>query len=479
MKTTPKQNLIAAAPVGMLALITSTAAQAAEEITMSRNTILTLIEYFPRFVLFLLALLCLSQPAIAADPDYSGDFLKRSTMTGDWGGTRNYLAGKGVTFDIDLTQTEQGVVSGGKNSSWEYGGRGDLTLLIDTGKLGLWPGGFLTAELEGNWGHGVNRSTGALMPVNTNQIFPNPNEAGVALPALNFTQFLSHYFGVIVGKLDILSADDNEFAHGKPYAKGNSQFMNTALNANPTLLLDAPYTPLAAGLIILPTKDPKAATIMLATFSSVGTAGTAGFNTLNANKLSFWGEGRVRTDFFGMTGHQLLGLIYSNKEFTSLDQRLVNVATQQLQQVKGSWAAYYNFDQYIYEPKKGSGRGLGIFGRFGASDGKPNPMHYFLSLGVGGKGIAESRPNDSFGIGYYYMWIRNPTFTSPLGTREFLQDENGAEAYYNFALTPWALLTPDIQVVRGSQRQTAALLPANRQDIETSVVMGVRLQLLF
>jgi len=42
-----------------------------------------------------------------------------------------------------------------------------------------------------------------------------------------------------------------------------------------------------------------------------------------------------------------------------------------------------------------------------------------------------------------------------------------------------ALLTPDFQIVRGAQRHTVALIPANRKDIETAVVMGFRLQLLF
>jgi porin len=158
---------------------------------MNTNKHVTLIEYFMQFVLFLLGLLCLAQPALAADPDYSGDFLKRSTLTGDWGGVRNDLAKKGVTFDLNLVLTEQGVVEGGKNREWETGGRGSLLFKVDTGKLGLWPGGFLTAELEWNFGRGVNLRNGGLMPVNTNQIFPVPAEEGVALPALNFTQFLS------------------------------------------------------------------------------------------------------------------------------------------------------------------------------------------------------------------------------------------------------------------------------------------------
>ena len=425
------------------------------------------------------ACICLANGAIADDKasekPYSGDFLTRSTLTGDWGGYRNDLAKKGVTFDINVTQTEQGVVGGGKNSSWEYGGRGDLVLTMDTGKMGLWPGGFLTAELEGNWGHGVNLSTGALMPVNSNQIYPTPGKDQVALPALNFAQFLSEYFGVLVGKLDVTSADENEFAHGKHYAKGDSQFMNLALNVNPTLLMTAPYTPLAADVIILPTKDPKAAIINLAVFSSVGTAGTAGFNTLYANKLSIWGEARVRTCFFGLTGHQLVGAIYSNKEFTSLDQRLNNVLTQNLNKIKSSWAVYYNFDQFIVETEKGSGKGFGFFGRFAASDGDPNPMKYFVSAGLAGKGMVASRPDDQFGLGFYYINISNPTLSALQHAHDFLRGaENGVELYYNYAITPWAMLTPDIQFVRPALRRSTT----DGSSVDTATVMGLRLQLL-
>jgi hypothetical protein len=46
-------------------------------------------------------------------PSYSGDFLTRSTLTGDWLGVRNELAAKGVTFDANVTQIEQGVVGRG------------------------------------------------------------------------------------------------------------------------------------------------------------------------------------------------------------------------------------------------------------------------------------------------------------------------------------------------------------------------------
>src|SRR5689334_18975866 len=75
------------------------------------------------------------------DP-YSGDFWSRLSLTGDWGGLRNEWAAKGVTLDMSITQVGQGVVGGGKNGAWEYSGRGDLILNLDSRKLGLWPGGF-------------------------------------------------------------------------------------------------------------------------------------------------------------------------------------------------------------------------------------------------------------------------------------------------------------------------------------------------
>ena len=114
-----------------------------------------------------------AQDAAPKDP-YAGDIWSRSTLTGDWWGIRNQLAEKGITFDINITQIRQGVVDGGLNGAWQYGGRGDTVMNVDSGKLGLWPGGFFNFELEGNWASSVNRKTGALMAANTNQLFPLP-----------------------------------------------------------------------------------------------------------------------------------------------------------------------------------------------------------------------------------------------------------------------------------------------------------------
>lgn len=415
----------------------------------------------------------IAETQMDANP-YSGGLWSRSTFTGDWGGVRNDLAAKGVTVDLSLTQVGQDVAGGGKETGWEYGGRGNLTLAVDTQKLGLWPGGFFSAEFEGNFGNSVNAQTGALMLVNANQSYPTPTGDNIAVPQVMFTQFLSHYFGVYLGKIDTTSGDDNAFAHGK----GDTQFMNFALTLNPALVLTVPYSTLGAGLVVLPTKDPKAATVNFGVLSSVGEATTSGFDNLDSDSLTFTGEIRVRTGFFGLTGHQLIGGAYSNRNFTSLSQNLrFLVVNRTIEEVKESWAIYYNFDQFLYETKRGSEKGIGIFGRFGASDGDANPVHYFYSLGLGGKGIVPGRPRDSFGLGGYYIDVSNPTITTVLGSRpfSFLRDEYGLEAYYDAAITPWMHFTPDIQVVRPSQKQETR----SRNEIDTAVVVGFRLRMIF
>jgi porin len=222
--------------------------------------------------------------------------------------------------------------------------------------------------------------------------------------------------------------------------------------------------------------------------SSTGKASTSGFDDLDANNLTVAGEGRVRTDFFGFTGHQLFGATFSNRKFTSIDQNARFIFENgAFDGKKGSWNVYYNFDQYLYEPKKGSGEGIGVFGRFGASDGDPNFMHYFYSLGVGGKGVIPSRSNDRYGFGFYYIDVNNPELQGLFRGIKLLRDEYGFEAFYNVAITPWLLLTPDIQVVRGAQKEQFTIrrgllgVPsiASRKSIGTATVLGVRLQMVF
>jgi porin len=316
------------------------------------------------------------------------------------------------------------------------------------------------------------------MAVNTSQLFPTQGKLALNIPAVTFTQFFSESFGVFLGKLDTTGGDANEFAHGK----GDEQFMNLAFNFSPVTLLTTPNSALGAGVIILPTKDSEAAVITLSAIDSNGKANRSGFDTAFEGNTTYAVEGRVRTGLFGMTGHQLLGATYSTKNFTSLSQDLrLIIQNLPIKEEDNSWCIFYNLDQYLYEPKKG--QGIGLFGRLGASDGDANPVHYFYSIGIGGKGVITSRPNDSFGLGYYYIDISNPVLTGLFRERKLLRDEYGVEVYYSIAITPWMKLTPDIQFVRPALKHTynidSGILNISKEEIKTATVIGLRLQMIF
>jgi porin len=152
-------------------------------------------------------------------------------------------------------------------------------LNLDSQKLGFVARRVMNLEAEGNWASAVNGNTGALMPVNSSQIVPLPGE-NFNLVSLNFSQFLSPYFGLTIGKYATVTStagDMNEFAHGK----GDTQFMNMAFNFNPLIALTVPYSTLGTGLIVLPTKDPKEAIV-----SCYGFAGQRA-----AQHVGLWGFG--------------------------------------------------------------------------------------------------------------------------------------------------------------------------------------------
>jgi porin len=96
------------------------------------------------------SLACAQVPPI---DNYSGDLWSRPALTGDWGGLRNTLAKKGVNLNVDLVQSLQGLNAGGSFMNqdsvlYRYGGYAEYRLNVDTGKLGLWPGGFHSMKAE-------------------------------------------------------------------------------------------------------------------------------------------------------------------------------------------------------------------------------------------------------------------------------------------------------------------------------------------
>ena len=101
--------------------------------------------------------------------------------------------------------------------------------------------------------------------------------------------------------------------------------------------------------------------------------------------------------------------------------------------------------------------------------------------------MIPGRGRDRFGLGFYYIDVNNPELQGLFQNTKLLRDEYGFEAFYNVAITPWLMLTPDIQVVRGAQKEKITVgqgpllgVPfiASRKSIGTATILSVRLQMV-
>jgi porin len=404
-------------------------------------------------------------PAAHADDEetYSGDLFSRSTLTGDWGGVRNDMAAHGVTLDLNATQVTQHAASGGYDgtllnrfpgnriserfpslSETTSDAMFNMLLKIDTGKAGLWPGGFLTVRGEGRVGKALGLRTGSLMPANGDALSPSvpdhENQDVLALTELTYAQFLSEQFGVAFGLMNTAEGDKNEFAGS---LRSRSHFMNVGMRLAPVIGAAVPaLTTLGAAAIFLPTKN------ITGQVGFINAEETAGYDPFERDKgTTFLTEWQFGYKLAGLPGKSTVGFVYGfdrKKLDYGVDPRLqLQALLRTGDTVKtnaDTWALYYNGHQYIQGDSKG---GWGPFLRAGVSDGHPNPVKWSVAFGLGGVGAGSWRPNDNWGIGAYALGASNEDVLNRLG----IHDEVGFEAFYNAALTPWLHVTADVQYI--------------------------------
>jgi porin len=408
-------------------------------------------------------------------PDYSGDLLQRSYLTGDWYGARSKLANKGITLDFNFTQVAQSIVKGGRDNDTDYGGSLDYLFKFDLQQMGAVPGGIFTFRAETRYGESVNNDTGAILPVDTRGLFPltdRPNDTiPITVTELNYTQFLSPHFGVFIGKLQTLDGDPNEFSSGR----GRSQFMNSNFIFNSALALTTPYSTLGAGGIWLPTENISVSTSFINTKDS---STTSGFENLN-NGWTWNTEADFQYRLGKLPGGVNVGVNYAFAgDFSQIDGTLslIRGTGLTLPHTSDSWALYTSFWQYLYTPDDTSKhinhrdgkpdlRGIGVFGRLGYGDPSTNPVHWSTSIGLGGRGMIPTRDQDTFGVSYVYTALQNNRDYTVLNISEYTQ---GTEAYYNIAFTPAVNLTFDVQWIEGGA-----------QSIPAATILGMRLNLRF
>ncbi len=405
----------------------------------------------------------LNAPALplAPPPPWSGNFWTRSTLTGDWSGSRSQLAENGFSFFADLTQYYQGVTTGGLSQRFAYGGRGDYLIDIDTGKVGLWEGGHLDLRGETRLGQDCNLIDGAFAPSNFAMALPRLNQDVTALTGVQFTQDLSENVSVFCGKLNLLDGTPAAYSRGMRL----NYFWNAAMQFNLCRSYLLPST-LGAGFTVRNDIEPVFSFYLLDTHY---TPDTSGFSKLFSNGVVAYGEYRQRTNWFDLAGHSTFGFLYSNAARTALDTNpylLLHLVLsgESLPKKDSAWTATYHLDQVLYADADDSTRNWTLNSDLGLTDGNPNPIHWFANVALMGNGPIRSRDRDTVGIGYYHLGVSN----LPIFSIHGIGAENGVELFYNAAVTPWFHVTPDLQILDPAQHHTAPAL-----------LVGIRARLSF
>jgi porin len=457
--------------------------------------------------LFLVGLAWLFAPNPAGAQPYDvpatwgGDILSRSRLTGDWDGSRDELAKKGIVFDLDLLLTPQVNMSGGRSTGGNLWGNLDYTLNIDTQKLGLWQGGFFKFQADTGFGSNIFHDTAGVVAVNTAAIIPGVNDRTTALMNATLTQFLSPQLAVFGGKINTLDSGYTEF-----YGDYRTQFLNSA-TSSPMALEQVPISTFGGGVIVIPRED------ILLSATVLGPSGTPDSNDPDKafNGVMVLGSGQLNVKPFGLVGHQSLSVSWNDQERFSLTQDPTNLASLLLQErfprlanpgpvlreilarffpnllipaqppnhKSSSWAMSYGFDQYFWQPDGNPKHGIGLFFGFGASDGNPNPIEYSFLGGIGGKGVVPGRPDDSFGLA-----LARTQFSSaflPFLRQQLnlgLQHEDAVEMYYNISVTQWLNVTADLQVINPALKR-ALNESGQLARVDTAVVAGARVRVRF
>ena len=329
-------------------------------------------------------------------------------------------------------------MSGTGSKKWEYGGHGDGYLTFNTGKMGLWEGGVFRLHAEGFAGALSPNLGGVLSPSNLGMKLPlSLSTEDLDVTAISFSQKIGDNANLMIGKINTV-----DLLAGDPFfgGAGTTRFFNLAFAAPPTGL-----TPgvVMGGLLSLAT-PPFSWTLMV--YDPNDRTSDYWPDDLFADGVNVSMSSKYSTPIAGRTSSIALSGIYSTKDSVDLGQVLLPAFLQEPGIKSGSWQAGIQFAHFLYENPAKPGDGWGLFLKAGISDGNPNPFQGTISGGIGGKSFFKCRPNDTWGLGYFYYNLSDD-LQDELDPLLKIDDEQGVELYYNLALTPWFILGFDLQYV--------------------------------
>lgn len=409
-----------------------------------------------------LAMAIVAGAAPARSDDNVAAISDRATLLDGPGSPKEALRARGISTEVWVTQYYQGLVSGTGNNDGEYGTKADAFVTLDGAKLGLWNGLFVSIHQEWIAGEDANNRSGTLLPVNT----------ALALPRLGgfehdtsilVTQAFSPAVALTAGKFNMQDVLAKTPLLG---GGGVDTFMNLGL-ALPITGITPPYVlganlsvktePAVFGMFVYDPRNAQSWDVIENPFSD----GTVVLGSVT-----------VPVKPFGLPGTQVLKAAFSTQDgldLADVPQLLLPPESSAVAgREDGRWFLSYGFQQYLFQNPADPRQGWGVFAQIGASEGNPNPIELSYFGGLAGSSPVPGRDLDRWGIGYFRYNISDDLIEGLDTIGIGLRDEEGVEAFYNLAVTPWFRVTADVQYIE----------PV-RKDREDATFLGLRSQVKF
>ena len=361
------------------------------------------------------------------------DWVKRPEMLGDWGGLRTKLRARGTTVQAYWTQFFQSAPESQDTRGWDYGGKLDFKVNQDFTNMGV-EGLTGTAHVEFRYGDTPLFGGGTLMPTNAALLFPENEGAHARISSLYVSKTLGTNALIEAGRFDMVDRYVKPFSGGE----GIDKFTNLAFVFPPLTGRTTPH--IAEGVFFTALRN-AAPLVTVGLYEST----EEGFFK---NGATFMASVNLPLKLFETPGHYVFTTTASSTVATSLDQTwyaLIPAFNTPLVAENNAWTFDFTFDQYLWwDPATKTG--FGLFGMIGASDSNPSTFDIFGHVGVQGNSPIPNRSVDSFGAAYYFGGVSN-TLQETLLPLIRLRDENGFEAYYNYAVTGWSNVSAHFQFI--------------------------------
>jgi len=432
--------------------------------------------------------------ALAADAASGGDpapaappgLLERDALTGDWGGVRPWLEGRGVTIGLSWTGEVLGNAGGGLKQGTVYDGVAEAEVDFDFEKLFAWKGATLHAS--GYWIQGRGLSTyyvGNLLTVSSIEAAAAWRLNEVYLEQILFDDVVSVRAGQIAADQEFWISDTASLFI-------NSTFGWPGINAT-DLPGGGPAYPLPTPGVRVRVSPDDAWTLRGAIYNG-NPEGAHG----NDNGLEFPVDQGVfaiveaayaYASKDGLAGTWKAGTWYDSEDLDNLSvaRNGRSLASPRARggprQESGDYSLYAMVDHQLWRKPGSDDGGLSGFLRLAvAPEQDRNPISFYLDTGLAFKGPLPGRDDDIVGVAFALADM-SPDLARLDRRRNRITGVDGpvadyeavVEATYQFAATPWLSVQPFAQYVfhpGGNVANPNGARPASA--LEDAAVLGVR-----